>query len=197
MRMLVNFVIAAAVGLGIPACSRRAESKSSAKVAQNKIDACMLLTRQEIEIVQGASITDTKSSNTAGGDFRVSQCFYTAAEFNKSLSLAVIQKDLSETHARTPKQFWQQTFTRASEKKEGGESEAGEEKEPRRPPKKIDGVGDDAYWAPNRFGGVLYVLKGDAFISISVGGPDNEQVKIEKSKTLAQKAISRLWLRDR
>jgi hypothetical protein len=45
---------------------------------------------------------------------------------------------------------------------------------------------------PNRFGGVLYVLKGDAFISISVGGPDTEETKINKSKTLAQKALQRL-----
>jgi hypothetical protein len=55
------------------------------------------------------------------------------------------------------------------------------------PPKKIEGIGDEAFWASNRFGGVLYVLKGDAFISISLGGPDSEQTKIDKSKALAKK----------
>ena len=53
-------------------------------------------------------------------------------------------------------------------------------------------IGEEAYWAPNRFGGVFYVLKGDAFISISVGGPDDEETKINKSKALAQKALQRL-----
>jgi len=35
-------------------------------------------------------------------------------------------------------------------------------------------------------------LKGDAFISISVGGMDDEETKIKKSKALAQKALQRL-----
>jgi hypothetical protein len=79
----------------------------------------------------------------------------------------------------------------AGQKNEKDEKE-GEEKERRTPPKKIEGLGDDAYWASNRFGGILYVLKGEAFISISVGGADSEQVKIDKSKTLAKKAIEHL-----
>jgi hypothetical protein len=53
-------------------------------------------------------------------------------------------------------------------------------------------MGDEAYWAPNRFGGVLYLLRGDAFISISVGGTDPEQTKIDKCKALAQKVIGRM-----
>ena len=60
------------------------------------------------------------------------------------------------------------------------------------PPKKIGGIGEEAFWSGGRFGGALYVLKGDLFIRISVGGPDNEETKIEKSKTLAQKALDRL-----
>jgi hypothetical protein len=190
MRKILNVVIAAAVGLGMPTCSRRAESKKPDRVAQTKLDACALLTKQEIEAVQSARITDTKSSESAGGDFRVAQCFYTAAEFNKSVSLTVIQKHPTNTQSRTPKQFWEETFV--AEKGEKGEKEGGEEKERRTPPKKIAGLGDDAYWAPNRFGGMLYVLKRDAFISISIGGPDPEQTKIDKSKALAQKAIDRL-----
>jgi hypothetical protein len=35
------------------------------------------------------------------------------------------------------------------------------------------------------------VLKGDAIISISLGGADGEQVKIDKSKKLAAKALRR------
>jgi hypothetical protein len=39
---------------------------------------------------------------------------------------------------------------------------------------------------------VLYVLKGDAFIFINLGGADSEETKLEKSKALAQKALQRL-----
>jgi hypothetical protein len=59
-------------------------------------------------------------------------------------------------------------------------------------PKKIADLGDDAYWVSNRFGGILYVLKADAFISVGIGGTDDERTKLEKSKTLAQKALQRL-----
>jgi hypothetical protein len=35
-------------------------------------------------------------------------------------------------------------------------------------------------------------LKNNVFIRISVGGPDKEEVRIDRSKALARKALSRL-----
>ena len=67
-----------------------------------------------------------------------------------------------------------------------------DEEEKAAPPQKIDGLGDEAFWTGNRVGGALYVLKKDIFIRISIGGPDNEETKINKSKALAQKALERL-----
>src|SRR4029077_1341196 len=120
--------------------------------------------------------------------------------FNKSVSLAVTQRDPVSPSARDPKEFWQQTFGRyESEMRErkGDEDEKkkslrDEDEERGRPPKKIEGVGDDAFWTANRMGGALYVLKNNVFIRISVGGPETEESKIERSKTLAAKALSRL-----
>src|SRR5207248_1629286 len=80
------------------------------------------------------------------------------------------------------------------EKRGGAERE---EKEKRVPPKRLDGIGEEAYWSGNRFGGALYVLAKDAIVRISVGGPDNEQIKITKSKALALKALERLPLPSR
>jgi hypothetical protein len=60
------------------------------------------------------------------------------------------------------------------------------------PPRKIDKLADEAFWVPNRFGGTLYATKGDAFITISIGGSDSEQVKLDKAKKLAAKALTRL-----
>ena len=164
---------------------------------QAQIDVCGLLTKEEIEAIQGSPIKETKSSARSDTAFRVSQCFYTATEFSKSVSLAVMQGAPGRPTTTSPRDFWKERFGRFSgdereRDKVKEETDGKEEKEESVPPKKIDGIGDEAFWASNRFGGVLYILKGDAFISISLGGPDNEQTKIDKSKALAQKALQRL-----
>lgn len=182
-------------------CKKRETPKPVPKASQEsnpaQIDACRLITNQEIEAIQGSPIKETKSSTRSDAAFRVSQCFYTATEFSKSVSLAVMQRDPGRPASTSPKDFWKEKFGRFSgdEKerdKDEKETERREEKEESVPPKKIDGIGDEAFWASNRFGGVLYILKGDAFISISLGGTDNEETKLQKSKALAQKALQRL-----
>lgn len=180
--------LAISVALAAIGCSKHGSPPTSQRT-QAHIDPCALLSKQDIEALQHSPITETKSSERTDGDFRMAQCFYTATEFNKSVNVVVIEKQ--ETRKRTPKDFWDETFLHAGGEKEKEEHEREEEKE-RTPPKKIEGLGDDAYWSSNRFGGMLYVLKGDAFFSISVGGADTEQVKLEKCKTLAQKALERM-----
>ena len=175
-------------------------SLSPAQVAP-KFDACALITREEVQALQGSPITDVKSSGNDEGEFRVSQCFYNAAEYSKSVSLAVTQSNPDRPGHRTPKDFWRETFGRFSGDEAASEKEKKETPEPRRekgeeekstPPKKIDGLGDEAYWTGNRLGGALYVLKKDSFIRVGVGGPDSPEMMISKTKALAEKALSRL-----
>jgi hypothetical protein len=153
-------------------------------------DACSLISKQEIESVQNAPVKEAKSSEHLDGTFRVSQCLYTAAEFSKSVSLALIQPDQKRRGARTPRDFWKEKFD--PYQNEEPKTKSGDEKEQGSAPKKIEGLGDEAYWVGNRFGGILYVLKGDAFISIGVGGTDDHETRLKKSKALAQKALQRL-----
>ena len=159
-------------------------------------DPCSLVSKEEVESVQEAPVNETKSSEHSDGVFRVSQCFYAAAEFSKSVSLALIQKDPNQRDKGSPKDFWKEKFgpynANEKERDRKAQTKPREEKEEGAPPKKISGLGDDAYWVSNRFGGILYVLNGDAFISISLGGTDNEETKIKKSQTLVQKALQRL-----
>jgi len=117
------------------------------------------------------------------------------------VSLSVTQRDPSSLDGRDPKTFWGETFGHyGKDKKESETGNSGERARPRSeegekesvPPKEIEGIGKEAFWASNRFGGILYVLKGDAFISISLGGSDNEERKLQKSKALAEKALKRL-----
>lgn len=169
--------------------------------AAPKFDACALITKDEVQALQGSPITDVKSSANSEGEFRVSQCFYNAAEYSKSVSLAVTQSNPDRPGNRTPKDFWKETFGRFSGDESASEKEKKEtpapgrekgEEEKSTPPKKIDGLGDEAYWTGNRLGGALYVLKKDSFIRIGVGGPDSPEIMINKTKALAEKALSRL-----
>jgi hypothetical protein len=157
-------------------------------------DACNLLSKEEVESVQATPVNDTKSSERSDDLFRVAQCFYTTAESSKSVSLALVQRNPDQPTNRSPKDFWKEKFDRyANEKAADKKAETKNgEKEEGPAPKKIDGLGDDAYWVSNRFGGVLYVLKGDVFISVGLGGTDDSETKLEKSKALAQKALQRL-----
>jgi hypothetical protein len=179
----------------------QAEQKTSPIRNSNTpgIDACGLLTKEEIQAVQGSAVVDTKSSENPEGEFRMSQCYYAAAEPNRSVSLT-----LTQPNAREPKDYWRETFGHfnGEEKERAGDKEKKEsirelarakgEEEEGPPPRKVDGVGDEAYWTGNRVGGALYVLKNNVFIRISVGGPDDNETKLKKSKALAEKAISRL-----
>jgi hypothetical protein len=132
----------------------------------------------------------------------MSQCYYNAREPNMSVSLALIEHNPQDASAPDARSYWAESFRqftgdaadedKSDEQKEKRSGAKREEKEKRVPPKKVDGIGEEAYWSGNRFGGALYVLAKDAIVRISVGGPDNEETKIEKSKTLAQKALSRL-----
>jgi hypothetical protein len=161
--------------------------------SQAQIDVCRLLTKEEIEAIQGSPIKETKSSVPSDAGFHVSQCFYTAAEFSRSVSLTVTLRGLNQPTGRTVREFWQETFGRFdNQKKESNPARSEEEKRESVPPKKIPGIGDEAFWVKNRFGGILYVLKGDAFISISLGGSDDEETTLKKSKALAEKALQRL-----
>jgi hypothetical protein len=149
-----------------------------------------LITLDEIQTIQGSPVGGTKNSARSDGGFRVSQCFYTATEFSKSVNLAVVQRDPDHPGKRSPRDFWKEKFDPYQD--EEPKTKTGEDKEQGPSPKKIGGLGDDAYWISNRFGGTLYVLRGDSFISIGLGGTDDEDTKLQKSKVLAQKALQRL-----
>ncbi|MEA2175194.1 MAG: hypothetical protein QOD00_2786 [Blastocatellia bacterium] len=195
-----------------------AQPASTASPASDKpkFDACSLITRAEIESVQGDSVKETKSDSRSDGGLLVSQCFYSVASFSKSVSLAVTQSDPDNSSKSGARDFWQRTFHRDDEKGRAGEKEKEREGERERekkkgvketaqssgreeeeegegtPPKKVTGVGEEAYWMGSRVGGALYVLKKNSFIRISVGGPGNEDEKISKSKALARNALKRL-----
>jgi hypothetical protein len=166
-----------------------------------KIDVCALLTSAEIEAVQGEPINETKPSEQHGSSFLMSQCFFRTATFAKSVSLALATPDPAKPSALTPREFWRKQFHPPEQEKGEEEKHAAgaapkkaepERERESRKPLVIDGLGEEAYWVGNSIAGALYVLQGDAFLRISIGGGEDESVRIKKAKAIAEKALTRI-----
>jgi hypothetical protein len=161
-------------------------TSSSSSTAPDEF-ACGLLTREETQAVQGEPFKSTKANQGPGPGFRVSQCYFELPTPVNSIVLTVTRK-ADGANARDPRENWHELFygerksEREKEKEEGGE----------KGPQKVEGVGDDAFWSGSRVGGALYVLKGDSYFRISVGGAGDQAQKLEKSKTLAAFVLKRL-----
>jgi hypothetical protein len=159
------------------------------------IDACKLLTADEIQTIQRDTLKDIKPTARAGGTFIISQCFYATSQFVNSVSLTVTQQS-SDTGAENIREFWKQRFwstgSHDEEKERDNKAKASEEEEEGAPPERVNGLGDEAYSVGNAKSGALYVLKGNKILRISVGGSHSQPERIQKMKSLAQYAVNRL-----
>src|ERR1041385_6295649 len=176
-----------------PSPTLAASTATSAPQGKPKLDACAMLTSEEIQSIQGEAFKEAKLSESSANGLHVSQCFFALPTFTNSISLVFTQK-ADGPGARDPKQFWKDTFHSGKEQKHDGDRERDREKEEgeARPPQKISGIGDEAFWMTSPAAGILYVLKGSTYVRISIGGRGDQQTKIKKSKALAQKVIDRL-----
>ena len=156
------------------------------------LDACTLIETAEIASVQGLPVQQAQPTSQKHGDLEISQCYYTAISAdglkNLSVFVQVIQPDPKSARRNALREFWEEKFER--ERKEDGreEKEAGEAIDP---PMHVSGLGKEALWLGNSRGGALFVLKNNKLLRVSVGDAD-AKVQIEKSKTLARKALARL-----
>lgn len=164
--------------------SQSSVSSPAAKETGDGAFACTMLTKEEIEAVQGEPFQSTKPSQKSSSGLTVSQCYFELPTTMNSIVLTVTQR-AQGADARDPKQSWQEIFHREKALEKKGEEEGKE-------PEKIEGVGDEAFWTGTRVGGALYVLKGNSYIRISVGGAGDQAQKIEKSKSLVQSVLKRL-----
>ena len=149
--------------------------------------ACGLLTKEEIQAVQGEPFKSTKASEGPGPGLKVSQCYFELPTPVNSVVLTVTRK-ADGAGARDPRESWRELFYSERPREKEKEKEGGEEKGPQ----KVEGVGEEAFWSGSRVGGALYVLKDNCYIRISVGGAGDQAQKLEKSKTLAASVLKRL-----
>jgi hypothetical protein len=160
--------------------------------------ACEVLTKKDVAGVQGEAFAETKLTTATDGGLSVSQCFYRLPSFSKSISVTVM-RDRSGS-ASASEAWWKARVgsTSAAEEDEGEQhpqnvSQArGEEDESKHGAVQVDGIGDEAVWSGNRMMGELDVLSHGAIIRVSVGGSDDLDQKIAKSKRLAAIVLKRM-----
>ena len=157
-----------------------------------KIDASKLLTSEELQTVLGQPLTQAVPSSRSEAGFAIAQCYFTLPTPSRSVVVTVTSKG-DGPQQREPRQFWEEKFHEDPEEREEKEGKGGEEAEhPQAPPKKIENVGEEAYWVESGQMGALYALEGNRFIRLAIGGDDDEDTKIEKSATLARNVLKRL-----
>ncbi len=188
---LLAFLVVLSNVYGSKSSSRQ---KPVASLAANTspLDTCGFIQNSEIESVQGLPVQQTQPTSQKYGDLDISQCYYTAisADGSKNLSvfLQVIQLNPKSARRNALREFWEEKFARESKEKSREEKDEGEAINP---PLHVSGIGAEAFWLGNNRGGALFVLKKNKLVRVSVGDAD-AKVQIEKSKTLARKALARL-----
>lgn len=165
-------------------------TNSSAPTAdrqREEIDACALLSSEEIAAIQGAPLQSTTPSRRTHAGADVAQCYFRLPTAADSLTLAVFRKSAGD-QKQTPASLWQEMFHHKKPPRAGRDGKLKQEPAPPR----VDGVGDEAFWSGGQFGGTLHVRKGEDTFQLSVGGPGDEAAKLESLKQLAAKIVERL-----
>lgn len=148
---------------------------SSAAVEQ--IDLTAIITKADAQIALGEAVKDPQARNDEGADGHYSRCNYYSENPGKSLVLRVRQVSAGQFEP----------------KKQLEEMSAGNTKF-----KPISGVGEKAAVireGPERGPShvlMLYVAKQNAFVTVGIGGVDDEKSATEKAKTIARKILKKL-----
>ncbi len=185
--LLLAFCLAAV------SCSREkpAATARGNKPAPPVLDACSLLTTEEIAAIQGAAPTATTPTQSTQDGMTVTQCLFTLPTAANSIALTLSQR-ADGAGGRDARETWNEMFHAAHPGKREEEEQHGEGEKRDRSSDKVENLGDEAFMTSLRFGAVLYVLKGERFLRVSIGGPHPGNEQVEKPKALAAAALKRL-----
>lgn len=146
--------------------------------ADQSFDVSRVIDKGTAESVLGEKVKTPSPRNGAGKDGYYSKCNYYTENRRKSLVLRV---QIPATAAIDPMKELELVAASSG------------------PMKPVDGVGDKAEMF---IGGgdsgaasralMLYIAKGTAFVTIGIGGFDDESVALDKAKEIAQKILERL-----
>ncbi|MFN2477225.1 MAG: hypothetical protein ABR526_12900 [Chthoniobacterales bacterium] len=174
-----------------PAEAKAAQAAESVAPVHPAIDAGALLSDEEIQTIVGAPLKDRKLSERTDRGLAVSQCYFELPTASDSMVLSVWEgAGPNDTRAKS---VWKEMFDRDFDKEEEGEKDEKGEKENKRP-EKLAGLGEEAYALPQRFGALIYVLKGGNFFRLSIGGgpSDTKEKKLETLRAASEAVLKRL-----
>lgn len=141
-------------------------------------DACKLISAAELLRVQHTALKETKPSTMpSSGEMTMRSCFYRAESHADSVSLLLAEP--AKRPSTAVREYWDATLVKASQTDAtlppGAEMTKGAAKKQRHKPEKVANVGDQAWWVGDQNAGALYVLVGDRFFRISVGGKSDDK----------------------
>jgi hypothetical protein len=146
--------------------------------ADAPIDVSRVIDKAAAESILGEKVKDPTPRNGQGKDGYYSKCDYYSDSRAHSLVLRV--------YLPSPNTIEPQKQLELVEASNG-------------PMKPVDGVGDKAEVFTGGGGSgvtsrllMLYVAKGNAFVTVGLGGFDDESSALDKAKTVAQKLLERL-----
>ena len=160
----------------------RPDHNSQKRIGRD-LNVCGLLTSSNIQAAQGEQLKDTKATVQPSGRTVLLQCLFRTTTESKSISLAVSVPS-QDSPINSARELWRQQFHHAEHAHEGEpESEKA---------RRIAGVGNEAFWITSPVTGALYVLCGQTFFRISVGGVRQEGERLLKSRALAEQVAKQL-----
>ena len=138
--------------------------------------ACALLTAAEVASVQGEEPIKVRQKKPLSD---TSQCLF---------SLPTVEKFVLVEVTRGPRVAQLAERMRLAAAVEGEES--GEFEAPA--VERIEGLGEEAFWAEGARQGALYVRRGQTLLRVAVGGDEGKEAKMTKLRLLVSKALGRL-----
>lgn len=144
---------------------------------EKRIDLAAIVTKKEAESTLGEAVKDPQPRNEEGADGYYSRCNYYSQNPGRSLVLRVRQASAGQ---RAP--------AKQLEELTAGNGRI----------KPVSGLGDKAALASEGAERglslvlILYIVKGDALVTVGIGGINDEKAALEKARRLAGKILAKL-----
>jgi hypothetical protein len=152
---------------------------NSTLAADARIDVSQIITKTDAESILGEKVKDPTPLNAEGKDGYYSKCNYYGVSRQKSLIIRVYQPGVGAMDPQKELELVAASTTG--------------------PLKPVDGLGDKAevFSGADDSGAashvlMLYVAKGNAFITIGLGGINDESVALANAKKVANKILAKL-----
>jgi hypothetical protein len=182
MKMIFLGLLISIIGLAGCGGTKTVETKNasdtkpaanSGKGSDGKLDACSLLTKEDVESFLSEPVGAPATTHTEAMGNTVTQCRYSASSGNKRVGLLLRQASTADEAAKIFKQARD-----ASKELSGAE------------PQVIDGLGESAYWTGGNLK-QLNVLKGAAWLIITANSGSGTD-PLEASKNVSRKILARM-----